>query len=411
MSIVIFLLFLPEQCLPDAMAAPAIVINKGTNQLAFYEDGFLAGVFPVATGYRPEFTPEGSWTTVFKTAYPSWRNPEGGPVIPGGVPENPLGPRWLGLDALGTGGSNYGIHGNNSPSSIGTYASSGCIRMYNKDIVWIYDRVPVGTPVDIINTGEDLAAGMKYATVFLNGAGAGFPDQTSPVYKGKTVYLPARAVAEALGFRLKWLDEKKSLLLANADREIEIFSGEPEVLVNRRPSVPEEGPALVGGRLYLPVNYFERYLGARVKLNGESKAIAIDLTEGLAGGGFVRYSLAITVDGKPVNLAEPLATLSDGEKVMVPVRALCASAGAAVSWNQAEQSIEIRLPGKKITVPLTGAPHTINGKPAEAGFSIFTRNGTAFAELGFFTDVFGFNSQLDSQARTLKLATPAAKKI
>jgi len=393
-------------CLQTALAGSTIVVNKGTNQLALYEDEFLVEVFPVATGYQPDFTPEGTWKMVLKTVYPSWRHPKGGPLIPGGVPENPLGPRWLGLDALGTGGSNYGIHGNNNPSSIGTYASSGCIRMYNKDIVWVYDRVPVGTPVKIINTKDNLAAGIKYPTVLSNGTVISFPEHTGPVYNGEMTYLPARAVAEALGFRLTWLEEKDSLLMADADREIEIFSTAPRVLVNGKPFVPEHGPAFVGGRLYLPLSYFERYLGAKVTPDSENKTIAFTMPEGRSSGDFVRYTLAITVDGKPVNLDEPLGTLSNGEKVMVPVRAVCASAGAAVNWNQAEQSIEIRLRGKKITAPITGAPCAINGKPAGSSL-IFTRNGTAFAELGLFTDALGFTSQLDNQARTLKLTTTA----
>jgi hypothetical protein len=136
----------------QAAAACRIVINKGTNQLAFFKDDILLDVFPVATGRQPGYTPEGNWEVVVKLVYPSWRSPAGGPLIPGGVPENPLGPRWLGLNALGTGGSSYGVHGNNNPSSIGTYASSGCIRMYNDDILWLYDRVPLGTEVSIINS-------------------------------------------------------------------------------------------------------------------------------------------------------------------------------------------------------------------------------------------------------------------
>ena len=53
-----------------------------------------------------------------------------------------MGPRALTLS-----GGEYAIHGTNKPSSIGTFASYGCIRMYNQDIVDLFDRVSVGTPV------------------------------------------------------------------------------------------------------------------------------------------------------------------------------------------------------------------------------------------------------------------------
>jgi lipoprotein-anchoring transpeptidase ErfK/SrfK len=51
----------------------------------------------------------------------------------------------LGLDR-----GNYAIHGTNDPGSIGRFVSHGCIRMYNRDIVDLYGRVPVGTPVYVL---------------------------------------------------------------------------------------------------------------------------------------------------------------------------------------------------------------------------------------------------------------------
>jgi lipoprotein-anchoring transpeptidase ErfK/SrfK len=65
-------------------------------------------------------------------------------LIPPG-PSNPLGPRAMVL-AWGE----YAIHGTNKRSSIGTQASYGCIRMFNEDVVDLYDRVSVGTPVVVL---------------------------------------------------------------------------------------------------------------------------------------------------------------------------------------------------------------------------------------------------------------------
>ena len=62
--------------------------------------------------------------------------------IPGGSPRNPMGVRALTLS-----GDEYAIHGTNRPESIGKAASYGCIRMSNRDILDLYARVAVGTPV------------------------------------------------------------------------------------------------------------------------------------------------------------------------------------------------------------------------------------------------------------------------
>lgn len=66
-------------------------------------------------------------------------------VIAGGSPRNPMGPRALVLDR-----DEYAIHGTNRPTSIGTFASYGCIRMMNADIIDLYERVNVGAKVVVI---------------------------------------------------------------------------------------------------------------------------------------------------------------------------------------------------------------------------------------------------------------------
>jgi lipoprotein-anchoring transpeptidase ErfK/SrfK len=53
----------------------------------------------------------------------------------------------MGVAALTLSGGEYAIHGTNRPSTIGGFVSYGCIRMYNQDIVDLYQRVSVGTPV------------------------------------------------------------------------------------------------------------------------------------------------------------------------------------------------------------------------------------------------------------------------
>jgi lipoprotein-anchoring transpeptidase ErfK/SrfK len=66
-------------------------------------------------------------------------------LIPGGVPSNPMGAAAMVL----TGGQ-YAIHGTNRPNSIGGFVSYGCIRMFNADIISLYNRVRVGTPVVVL---------------------------------------------------------------------------------------------------------------------------------------------------------------------------------------------------------------------------------------------------------------------
>lgn len=131
----------------NAYAGYQIEINKSNNKLTVYSNGSIYKTYPVATGRKEKPTPEGTFSLVVKINKPGYKG------IPGGNPKNPLGERWLGLKINKDNGRLYGIHGTNDPRSIGTYASSGCIRMYNKDVIDLYNLVSEGIPV-WIHQGE-----------------------------------------------------------------------------------------------------------------------------------------------------------------------------------------------------------------------------------------------------------------
>jgi len=126
-----------------------IVVKTSERRLYLVLSDGQAIRYPVAVG-RTGKQWQG-WAQVNgKHVEPAWSppdevrqdNPKLPDVIPGGAPNNPMGPRALTLS-----GGEYAIHGTNRPSSIGTFASYGCIRMYNQDIVDLFERVGVGTEV------------------------------------------------------------------------------------------------------------------------------------------------------------------------------------------------------------------------------------------------------------------------
>jgi lipoprotein-anchoring transpeptidase ErfK/SrfK len=98
---------------------------------------------------REGFTWSGVATVTAKREWPDWTPPpemlRRKPELPrhmAGGPDNPLGAR-----ALYLGDSLYRIHGSNEPHTIGTAATSGCIRLTNDDVIDLYSRVPVGATV------------------------------------------------------------------------------------------------------------------------------------------------------------------------------------------------------------------------------------------------------------------------
>ena len=124
-----------------------VVVSKASTSVTLYENLKRVKTYQVAVGSAGYPTPSGRFAIQNKQVNPTWSVPNSawagslaGRQIPPG-PQNPLKARWMGI----YGGA--GFHGTNDIGSIGSAASHGCVRMLIPDIIDLYDRVEVGTPV------------------------------------------------------------------------------------------------------------------------------------------------------------------------------------------------------------------------------------------------------------------------
>jgi lipoprotein-anchoring transpeptidase ErfK/SrfK len=129
-----------------------ITIDRGNFKLRLFKNLKLSKTYRVAVGMPAYPTPTGRYSIQNKAVNPAWTAPNSpwagayaNETVPGGSAENPLKARWMGIV------NGVGIHGTGIPGSIGSRASHGCIRMTVPDVVDLYPRVPVGTPVLIGN--------------------------------------------------------------------------------------------------------------------------------------------------------------------------------------------------------------------------------------------------------------------
>ena len=153
-------LILPARhLLPDAKRS-GIVINLPEMRLYAFVNGDEApSTFPIGIGREGLKTPEGVTKITRKKEGPTWtptprmrrEDPELKPYYPPG-PDNPLG-----THALYLGWPTYAIHGTNKPFGIGRRISSGCIRMYPENISELFEMIPVGTRVQVVDQPIKLA--------------------------------------------------------------------------------------------------------------------------------------------------------------------------------------------------------------------------------------------------------------
>lgn len=123
------LLIIPLLFLSSAAHAEIrIDINRTELKADIYQNNNLVNSYPVALGKSNSYTPLGSFYIRGIDVNPSWTGTRGQGFVPSG-PKNPLGRIRMRYDPP------YALHGTNAPNSIGTYASLGCIRMKNEDII------------------------------------------------------------------------------------------------------------------------------------------------------------------------------------------------------------------------------------------------------------------------------------
>jgi lipoprotein-anchoring transpeptidase ErfK/SrfK len=140
----VLLMAVAEAMAQEKASRPArrILVSIPDRKLAVMEDGTVVKVFRTAVGSDRTPSPTGQFTVVQRIPDPTWYTK--GRIVPPGK-SNPLGTRWLGLSTKG-----YGIHGTNSPKSIGRNASHGCIRMRNSDVEELFEMVAVGDAVELV---------------------------------------------------------------------------------------------------------------------------------------------------------------------------------------------------------------------------------------------------------------------
>ena len=135
----------------DFVKPNSIVISKSERRLYLVHSDKELTRYPIAVGKRKTPSPPGEYTIASKVRFPTWYPPNDirfenpNHILPKRVPpgpRNPLGPRAIYLSR-----NMLRIHGTNKPGSVGRAVSHGCFRMYNKDVIALYDKVSIGMPV------------------------------------------------------------------------------------------------------------------------------------------------------------------------------------------------------------------------------------------------------------------------
>lgn len=307
----------------------SIEINLPSRILSLYMDGALLKEYPVCVGKPSTPTPQGEYKVINKAVNPYWINKD--VVVPPG-PQNPLGIRWIGITRT------IGIHGNNKPDSIGTYASAGCIRMYNRDVEELYALVPLSTPVTIkydrvkefYDTYSNSTALILYPDAYKKGAagiGLELPEE-----------LPekARELLKKPGSRPVAVSEGIGIFLNNSPVTCDAFEEQGDIYINYKAAKDVLGLASELAEQF-NIGIIEREGRIYINLSQAVKSLGGGLVYDKAAGSAYIDMKIIKVNGVFAGL-----NLGDGDKAdYMPVEAV-----KRLGYEYSEDAVDVRLFGK-----------------------------------------------------------------
>lgn len=333
--IVLVLLFSFESIAQSqqAISQNRIEIDILSKSLYFYENNNIIKKYPVAVGKASTQTPVGEYKVINKLVNPYYSKKK----IAGGSPQNPLGSRWMGFKP------SYGIHGNNNPKSIGTFVSEGCVRMYDKDVKELYEKVTLGTPVVIKYEPIQIKSDIEKSNLII----IVYPDTYKQIPnleklvddKLKELNFMEKIEANRLSILKKLLNKelvvfsdkwiymingnyitndvisKDDALYVNLDKicnylNIDILATESvetvQILNNNISIIENEGSR------YITVSSLEDNLGGTHKINSDQQLINLDLSYILYNSKFVKGGI-IDIEGDEAISLEAINNMFYGE--------------------------------------------------------------------------------------------------
>ncbi|MFA9428912.1 peptidoglycan binding domain-containing protein [Egicoccus sp. AB-alg2] len=130
-----------------------LLLDQSARELHLYRGAERQRSWPVAVGTNNSPTPTGTFVIGAKRFEPTWVNPapdRWGRDMPASIgpgPDNPLGPRALNWNTKQGRDTLIRFHGTPNEASVGSASSNGCVRMYNADVIELYDLVSSGTTI------------------------------------------------------------------------------------------------------------------------------------------------------------------------------------------------------------------------------------------------------------------------
>lgn len=212
-----------------------------------------------------------------------------------------------------------------------------------------------------------------------------------PIVKNNRVYLPLRAVGEALGYKVSWNAKTATMELKSASPTIKVTIGSKTAYVNGKKVTLDAAPIMHNDRAHVPLTFVQNHFNFTTTYDKTKNIVYIDKKTAAAAS--TAASKGVYVLGKKMT-ATDLAVIKNN-KVFVPLRHIGEGLGYKVTWTASNKTmvLESAAGSGKIVIGSTNA--VVNGKTVKVDPAPFLHNGRAYVPMAFIQDNFDYDVAYD----------------
>ena len=218
-----------------------------------------------------------------------------------------------------------------------------------------------------------------------------------PIIEKGNIYLPIRAVSEALGYSMDYNSKTKIIDIKKNSFAIKLTVGSKNAIVNGKKILLDRAPYLVNGRAYVPETFIYTGFCVSSEYNNKSNTVKIGSLSPLVKGEKIDKGLYI-FDKKADNEFLPIVA---NKKIMVPLRPIGEGLGYDITWDIKTQTMALFKGNKSLSFVVNKDKAIVDGKELKMDEKTLMSGGRAYVTMTFLESVMEYGFQYDQVAKRM----------
>ncbi len=216
-----------------------------------------------------------------------------------------------------------------------------------------------------------------------------------PIVKNNRIYLPVRAVGEALSFKAIWNAKTKTMELKASKQTIKLTIGNIYAYVNGKKTKLDAAPIMYNDRAHVPLTFVQKYFNYTTTYDKTKNLIIINKKTAAAttASSSAAATKGVYVLGKKMSTTD--LAITKNNKVYIPLRHIGEGLGYKVTWKAASKTMELKSASGSVKVVIGSGNGFVNGKGVKIDPAPVLYNGRAYVPLTFIQNNFDYDVTYD----------------